>query len=159
MSLLANEVDLLRRVPLFAGIEPSKLRLLAYTSDVVTFRQGKRLFRKGDPGDAAFIIISGEAEVIVSTDSGEIPVAVLRDGDFLGEIAILCDVARTATVRARSELKTLKISKDTLLQIIRQFPEIGIEVMRTLAHRLSHTTAELVETQLRLRDAQAVSDG
>jgi CRP-like cAMP-binding protein len=156
MSLLTSEVDLLRRVPLFAAIEPNKLKLLAYTSDVVTFRLGQSLFRKGDYGDAAFIIISGEAEVIVSTASGEIPVAVLKDGDFLGEIAVLCDVARTATVRARTELKTLKINKDNLIEIIRQFPEVGVEVMRTLADRLSRTTAELVETQLKLRGIQAL---
>ena len=53
MSLLNNEVELLRRVPLFSGIDPAKLKLLAYTSDVVTYRAGQILFRGGDVGDAA----------------------------------------------------------------------------------------------------------
>ena len=147
MSLLSNEVELLRRVPLFAGMEPAKLKLLAYTSDVVTYRAGQVLFRRGDVGDAAYVIIQGDAEVSITTDTGEIPVAQLRDGDFLGEIAILCDTPRTATVTASSELKTLRIRKERFFELLRQFPEMAIELTRLLAERLTRTTAELVEAQ------------
>jgi len=150
VSLLKTEMELLRRVPLFAGVEPSKLKLLAYTSDPVTYHAGQVLFHKGDRGDAAYVIIRGQAEVSVPTDAGEIPLAVLRDGDFVGEIAILCDVPRTATVRARSELETLRISKEPFLQLIAQFPELAVGMLRTLADRLSRTTGELVEAQRQL---------
>ncbi len=149
MSLLSNEVELLRRVPLFSGIEPAKLKLLAYTSDVVTYNAGQVLFRMGDAGDAAYVIIQGAAEVSVSTDAGDIPVAHLKDGDFLGEIAILCDTPRTATVTASSELKTLRIRKEPFFELLRQFPEMAIEMTRLLAERLTRTTAELVETRKR----------
>jgi CRP-like cAMP-binding protein len=149
VSLLSNEVELLRRVPLFSGIEPAKLKLLAYTSDVVTYNPGQVLFRMGDAGDAAYVIIQGAAEVSVSTDAGDIPVAQLKDGDFLGEIAILCDTPRTATVTARSELKTLRIRKEPFFELLRQFPEMAIEMTRLLAERLTRTTAELVETRKR----------
>ena len=150
MSLLSNEVELLRRVPLFAGIDPAKLKLLAFTSDVVTYHAGQVLFRRGDVGDAAYVIITGDAEVSVATDSGEIPVAKLHDGDFLGEIAILCDTPRTATVRAASELKALRIRKEPFFELLRQFPEMAIEMTRLLAERLTRTTAELVEAQRKL---------
>ena len=149
MSLLSNEVELLRRVPLFAGIEPAKLKLLAYTSDVVTYHPGQVLFRMGDAGDAAYVIIEGAAEVSVATEAGDIPVAKLKDGDFLGEIAILCDTPRTATVTASSELKTLRIRKEPFFELLRQFPEMAIEMTRLLAERLTRTTAELVETRKR----------
>lgn len=147
MSLLSTEVDLLRRVPLFAGIEPSKLKLLAYTSDVVTYRPGQILFRKGDAGDAAYVIIAGDAEVSIPADSGEIPIAQLHDGDFLGEIAILCDTPRTATITARSELKALRIRKEPFIQLLHQFPDMAIQMTRILAERLTRTTAELVDAQ------------
>ena len=147
MSLLSNEVDLLRRVPLFAGMDPAKLKLLAYTSDVVTYRAGQVLFRRGDHGDAAYVIIQGDAEVSIPTDTGEVPVAHLRDGDFLGEIAILCDTPRTATVTASTDLKTLRIRKERFFELLRQFPEMAIELTRLLADRLTRTTAELVEAQ------------
>ncbi len=147
MSLLSNEVELLRRVPLFSGMDPAKLKLLAYTSDVVTYRAGQVLFRRGDVGDAAYVIIQGNAEVSITTDTGEIPVAHLRDGDFLGEIAILCDTPRTATVTASTDLKTLRIRKERFFELLRQFPEMAIELTRLLADRLTRTTAELVEAQ------------
>lgn len=150
MSLLSAEVELLRRVPLFSGIEPAKLKLLAFTSEVVTYRAGQVLFRKGDAGDAAYVIIRGDAEVSVTTPNGEIPVAQLHDGDFLGEIAILCDTPRTATVTASSELKTLRIRKEPFFELIKQFPEMAVEMTRLLADRLTRTTAELVEAQRQL---------
>jgi CRP/FNR family transcriptional regulator, cyclic AMP receptor protein len=150
VSLLKAEMELLRRVPLFSGVEPSRLKLLAYTSEPVMYHEGQVLFNKGERGDAAYVIVHGEAVVSVTTDAGEIPLAVLRDGDFVGEIAILCDVPRTATVTARSELQTLRIRKDSLLQLISQFPEIAIGMLRTLADRLSHTTGDLVEAQRQL---------
>ena len=149
MSLLNAEVDLLRRVPLFAGIDPSRLKLLAYTSDVVTYRQAQVLFKRGDVGDAAYVIIKGDAEVIVPSGDDEIPIAVLHDGDFVGEIAILCDTPRTATVRAKSELKALRIRKEPFFELLHQFPEMAVEMTRLLAERLTRTTAELVEAQRR----------
>src|SRR3546814_11309382 len=72
---LNEEVELLRRIPLFAKIEPSKLKLLAFTSQRLTYKPGDMLFRQGDPGDAAFVIIGGEANVIVDTPSGPLTVA------------------------------------------------------------------------------------
>ena len=147
MSLLSNEVELLRRVPLFSGIDPSKLKLLAYTSDVVTYRSGQVLFRKGDVGDAAYVIIKGDADVSIPAASGDVAVAQLHDGDFLGEIAILCDTPRTATVTARNELKALRIRKEPFFQLLHQFPEMAVEMTRLLAERLTRTTAELVEAQ------------
>jgi CRP/FNR family cyclic AMP-dependent transcriptional regulator len=150
VSLLKAEMELLRRIPLFSGVEPSRLKLVAYTSEPVVYHGGQVLFHKGDRGDAAYVIVRGEAVVSVPTDAGEIDVAVLKDGDFVGEIAVLCDVPRTATVRARTELETLRIRKEPLLQLIAQFPEIAIGMVRTLADRLSHTTGELVEAQRQL---------
>jgi CRP/FNR family transcriptional regulator, cyclic AMP receptor protein len=149
VSLLINEVELLRRVPLFSGIEPSKLKLLAFTSEVVTYHPGQVLFRKGDVGDAAYVIIKGGAQVTVTTDAGDIPVAELKDGDFLGEIAILCDTPRTATITASTELKTLRIRKEPFFELLKQFPEMAIEMTRLLAERLTRTTAELVEMRQR----------
>ena len=124
--MLNAEVDLLRRVPLFAGIESSRLKLLAYTSDVVTYQASQVLFKKGDVGDAAYVIIKGDAEVIIASDDGaEIPIAVLHDGDFVGEIAILCDTPRTATVRAKGELKALTHPQGAVLRTVASVPRDG----------------------------------
>lgn len=142
---LQQDVDLLRNIPLFAKIEPSKLKLLAFTAERLTFAEGDIVCRQGDEGDSAYIIIEGEADVIVATAGGPVIVATLRKNDFLGETAILCDVPRTATVQARTDLETLMISKDLFFQLVSQFPSMSIEIMRELARRVERTTAQLRE--------------
>ncbi len=147
MATLTEDVEILRRIPLFSGIDPAKLKLLAFASERMDYDQGQNLFRQGEVGDAAYVIVNGSADIIVETDDGEIPVAEFTDNAFIGEIAILCDVPRTATVRAKTKLEVLKIKKEHFLGLIKDFPELGIEVMRELASRLSNTTAELSQTR------------
>ena len=137
---LAEEVELLKRIPLFANIETSKLKLLAFTSERVSYKNGEVLFEQNAAGDSAYIIIEGSAEVIVDTPSGPKVVATVSKDDFVGEIAILCDVPRTATVRASSDLTTLRITKDLFFRMISEFPQMAVEIMRVLAQRLEKTT-------------------
>ena len=141
--MLHDEVDLLRRIPLFAQIEPAKLKLIAFTSERVAFDAGKVLFNQGDGANAAYVIVEGKAEVMVNSEAGPVTVAVLGPNDFFGEIAILCDVPRTATVRAQSRLVTLRISKDLFLRLIKEFPQMAVSIMRELAHRLEQTNNQL----------------
>lgn len=138
-----QEVELLRNIPLFSKIEPAKLKLLAFTSERLTYQADQVLCRQGDLGDAAYIIIEGEAAVRIGTGSGEIEVARLGKGDVVGEIAILCDVPRTATVSATERLTALKITKELFFRLINEFPQIAIEIMRELAARLERTNAQL----------------
>jgi CRP-like cAMP-binding protein len=150
---LNEEVELLRKIPLFAKIEPSKLKLLAFTSERLTFKPGDVLFRQGELGDAAYIIVSGNADVMVETPTGPLTVARIGSHDFVGEIAILCDVPRTATVRASSELVTLRIAKELFFRLVTEFPQMAVEIMRVLAQRLEKTTADLREANARLAKA------
>jgi CRP-like cAMP-binding protein len=149
--LLKDEVELLRRVPLFAGVAPSKLKLLAFTSDRVTYRPGDVLFKQGDSGDAAYVVLSGTADILVNAGGDEIKVATIESNSIIGEIAILCDVSRTATVKASAPLETLRIKKDQFIRLLAEFPEMAVEIMRVLADRLSRTTAELSEARSELR--------
>lgn len=140
---LVQEVEALRRVPLFREIEPRRLKLLAFTSERLTFRAGQDVVTQGDPGDAAYIILDGEADVLVITPSGPINVAQLGKNEVIGEIAILTGVPRTATVRAVTDLQALRIGKDTFFKLIADVPDMGLEIMKELARRLERTTAEL----------------
>ena len=142
---MQEEVELLRNIPLFAKIDPSKLKLLAFTSERLTYAAGEILFEQGDAGDAAYIIIGGEADVIVGTPGGPLVVATLKQNEIVGEIAILCDVPRTATVQAKTQLTSLRITKDLFFSLVVEFPEIAVEIMRELAHRLERTTTQLRE--------------
>ncbi len=141
---LHEEVEALRNIPLFAKIDASKLKLLAFTSERVNYDPGKDLFKQGDPGDAAYIILDGEADIIINTPGGELVVASMKKYDFVGDIAILCDVPRTATVRATKPLSTLVITKDLFFQLVTEFPDMSVEIMRELAQRLHKTTQDLL---------------
>ncbi len=140
---LNEEVELLRNIPLFSKIDPSKLKLLAFASERVIFGAGQELFHQGDSGDTAYIIIDGNADVLIDSPGGELAVAKIGKNELVGEIAILCDVPRTATLRADDQVTTLAISKDLFFQMVREYPDMGIEIMRELAQRLEQTNAQL----------------
>ncbi|WP_018900727.1 cyclic nucleotide-binding domain-containing protein [Rhizobium sp. 2MFCol3.1] len=143
---LRDEAEMLRRVPIFSKIEAAKLKLLAFASDRNIYTAGTALCHQGDRGDAAFVILSGNAEVYVHTPAGDMKVADVQPNSIVGEIAILCDTARTATVRAATEVEALRISKETFLKLVSDFPNIGVGMMRGLASRLAQTTSELTTT-------------
>jgi len=149
---IEQEVEALKNIPLFTNIEPSRLKLMAFASERMIFKAGQELFHQGDAGDAAYIFIDGEADVIVDTDDGPLVVATFGKNEFVGEIAILCDVPRTATITAKSELVTLKITKELFFNMVMDFPEMGVEVMRVLAHRIDKTTSQLTEARNALAD-------
>ncbi len=142
---LNEEVELLKRVPILAKIEPAKLKLLAFTSERVNFAGGQEICHQGDSGDALYVILGGVADVLIDTDKGQLRVAEMTKNDFFGEIAILCDVPRTATIKAREPLSTLKISKDTFYRLVAEVPQMAIEIMRELAHRVEDTNKKLRE--------------
>lgn len=148
---LTEEVALLKSIPLFAKIEPSKLKLLAFTSERLTFDPDQVLCKQGDPGDSAYVVIDGEVRISIdapTAPTGRIDLATLGPGAIVGEIAILCDVPRTATVTSTGKTVTLRISKELFFRLITEFPQIAVEVMRELAHRLEKTNLQLREARV-----------
>ena len=145
---LNEEVEILKGIPLFSKVEPAKLKLIAFTGERMNYAAGQELFHQGDVGDAMYVILAGSADVLLETPNGQIRVAELRKNSFVGDIAILSDVPRTATIKAREPLTTLKIYKDMFYRLVAEFPQMAIEMMRELAHRLE-------DTNQKLRDATA----
>ena len=142
---LNEEVEILKGVPIFSKMEPSKLKLLAFTGERMTFGTGQEVCHQGDPGDAMYVILGGVADVLIDSDRGQIRVAELKKNGFFGETAILCDAPRNATIKASESLLTLKISKDMFYRLVTEFPTMAIEMMRELAHRVEDTNQKLRE--------------
>lgn len=151
--ILNDEVELLRKVPLFSGVQPAKLKLLAFTSDRMVFTPGQELMRQGDVGDAAYLILSGEADIIIDSANGPLKVAQIGKNDFAGEMAILRGVPRSATVVAINEVTTLKITKEAFLQMLEDTPRIALEVLRVLTQRLEATTIDLSKAREKMHAA------
>ncbi len=150
---LNEEVEVLRRVSLFSGIEPAKLKLLAFTSKRMVFAQGQNLMRQGEMGNSAYLILSGEADVLLDMGTGPVKVAKVGRNSLVGEMAILRDQPRTATVTAATEVATLEITKESFFQLIEESPKIAIELMRILVRRLEATTLDLTGARAKLRSA------
>ena len=140
---LQQEFELLRRVPIFAEIEPAKLKLLAFMSERVGFDPGKTLMKQGDPADAAYLIIEGHAEVVLETPAGPITVATFGANDIAGEMGILANAPRAATVRATDRAIALRISKEPFMRMVREFPSMAVSIMQELAHRVESTNNQL----------------
>ena len=148
-----SEVDLLRKIPLFANIDTAKLKLLAFTSERLTFQSGAVLCREGERGDSAYLILSGKVAVNVNTPKGPVTVATLAEHNIVGEMALLGDIPRTATIVATEPVETLRIRKDQFFQLLRDLPQMTLEIMRELAVRLNNANRELSAAHVRLRDA------
>ena len=153
---LAQEYELLRRVPFFAEIEPAKLKLLAFMSERVGFDDGKFLCRQGDPGDAAYLIIEGEVDIVLEGSAGPLIVATLGSNEIVAEMAILCDAPRNASVRAKGRVVALRISKEPFMRMVREFPAMAVSIMRELAQRLDSTNNQL---RAALSDVRRLREG
>jgi CRP-like cAMP-binding protein len=140
---LEQEVELIRRVPIFSTIDPAMQKLLAFSSERLTYDDGQVMFRQGDPPDCAYIVMDGLVEISVPTPKGPLVVNTLGRNDVIGEIGIFGDVPRTATATAKSRLEVLRISRDVFVNVIRGNPDAAIALIRILADRLAKTTAQL----------------
>ena len=156
MSKLKEEVNLLRSIPVLAGLPANKLKLLAFASDHVNYKEGEILFEQGDMADAAYIVIDGVAEVLVTPEGANESnkVAELGANSFIGDMAIVADIPRTATIRAGSPLSTLKIRKDHLIDMVQDSPELALAILRELVDRLAKTTKDLSDARAELARSQ-----
>ena len=145
---LEQDVETLRNIPLFAGLPTPRLKLIAYTAEVVRFAPGEVIVQQGDPADAVYIVTEGEAEVWIRDAEGtEIHLATMGRNSLFGETAVICKGRRTATVKARDRVATFKIRDTLFLDLVRQSPEIGMQVMTVLAERVERTSNALLQHQ------------
>ena len=140
---LETEVQSLRQVPMFRDIDPARLKLLAFTSERVNFAEGQKFFQQGDAADAAYVVLQGKADVTIDSPRGDIKVAELGQNAIVGEMGILSDSPRSATIVAAAPTTALRIDKRVFLELLTQFPQMSIAVMRELASRLEKMNTQL----------------
>lgn len=140
---LDTEVQCLRQVPMFRDVDQAGLKLLAFTSECVQFAAGQRFFCQGDAADAAYVILEGRADVSLNTPTGEIKIAELGKNALVGEMGILLDSPRSATITAAGPTTALRIDKRVFLELLTQFPQMSLAIIREIASRLEKTTAQL----------------
>jgi CRP/FNR family transcriptional regulator, cyclic AMP receptor protein len=128
----ATKVDLIERVPLFAGLSKRELGQVASIADEIDLPADKLLIREGERGREFFVLLEGEAEV---KRKGR-KLATRRAGDFFGEIALVSNVPRTATVRTREPVRALVIRDVEFRALLQKAPAIAVKVLQAVADRL-----------------------
>ena len=127
------KVELLKNAPLFSECSKSELRALASSADELDLREGTVITREGRPGREFFVLIEGTARV---TKNGK-TVAQLGPGDWFGEIALLTNSPRTATVTATSAVDVLVITDRSFRRTVETMPSIALKILSSVGDRLA----------------------
>jgi len=144
---LAEETDLLRKIPMFAKMETSKLKLLAFASEMVSFEDGDIVFHSGDTADYAYVIMEGAVDIITETESGPIVTFTLSQNQLIGELGVLNNTPRIATLVAHGDLLAMKITAEMFFRILRENSEVALDVIRMLSDKVTRTNEQLEALQ------------
>jgi CRP-like cAMP-binding protein len=131
-----QKVELIKRAPLFWHCSKRELQQIAQIADEIDLREGKEMTRQGERGREFFVLLEGDAEVVKDGRS----INRLGSGDFFGEIALVSDTPRTATVTATSPVRALVITDRSFRRLMADQPEIQSKVLAALAARLAPET-------------------
>jgi predicted acylesterase/phospholipase RssA/CRP-like cAMP-binding protein len=130
--------ELLAEVPMFASLAPATREAVAQRTSVVAVPAGEWLFRQGDEGDALYVLRTGRLEIVDETPGRE-PVVLreLRTGSAVGELALVCESRRTASVRVRRDARLLRVGRDEFEAILVDSPAFSRSLLRTLGEWLA----------------------
>jgi CRP/FNR family transcriptional regulator, cyclic AMP receptor protein len=127
------KVELIKRVPLFAHCSKKELGLVAQIADEIDLAEGKTLMREGDRGREFFVLVEGNADVRRRNRK----VNTLAKGDFFGEIALVSQRPRTATVTTTSPVRALVVTEQSFRSLLDRAPDVQRKVLQALADRVA----------------------
>ena len=113
--------------------------MLAFTSEQVTYAAGDTVFRQGDLGDRAYVVLEGNVDVVIEAESGERAVAQIGKHQLFGEMALLANRPRTTTIRAASDTRLLALRQDVFVRLVEEDAATALGITRVLIDRLANT--------------------
>jgi CRP/FNR family transcriptional regulator/CRP/FNR family cyclic AMP-dependent transcriptional regulator len=133
--------ELLAEVPLFEGLSDADLNVVAQRVRQISRKENSAIFHRNDPGVALYVIVNGKIKIHNETpDGGDAIIAILNDGEFFGELAVLDGEERSADATTLEPTEMLMLTKDDFHDIIHRNPRISVRILATLAGRLRRTT-------------------
>ncbi len=143
----ASRAAALRTVPLLAELRPDGIARLAELARIVDVAQGAILMREGEEADGLFVVLEGRLEVTKRVGEDDLQVGAVGPGEVVGEMALLEQGPRTATVRAVEAGRTLFIAREAFIGLMTTDPGIALAMVQTLARRLRSTQAMLEQRE------------
>lgn len=136
--------QLLKEVPLFSGLSESDLEALSAIVSRRQYTKSETLFHQGDPGEEFLVLTSGSVKVeLMNTDGKELTLTILTPYQFLGELALLDDVPRSATVVALEPSEFLAINKKDFARVLESYPSMAVPMLRQLTKRVRILTDDI----------------
>jgi CRP/FNR family transcriptional regulator, cyclic AMP receptor protein len=145
---LDENLEILRRIPIFSAIPLQRLKLYAYLSKRVSFRAGQFIFRQREIGDRGYIIVSGRVQVIREFPDHSVLLNEFKEGDFFGGLALLSDINRLFSVRSVTSLECLTWDRESFQKLLIQFPEVALQILDMMIKRIIQMEEKLLQTQL-----------
>jgi CRP-like cAMP-binding protein len=127
-----SKIDLLKKVPLFAGCSKAELAELATQTDELALGEGRVLAREGQSGREFFVLVDGTVRITKNKRK----LADLGPGEWFGEIALITRGPRTATVTASSPVRVLVLTDRAFRQVVQRVPSIALKVLASVGERL-----------------------
>lgn len=143
--MVSRTSDLIRKIDFFEPLDDRSVGKIAQVCIPREYCTGDHIVRQGDPGLGLYFITDGRVKVEIERDGLRSPVAELRAGDFVGEISLIDNKPRTANVVCLSDASCLLLTRDSFQKILKQYPEIAVQMLRGLAGRLRDTNLQLSE--------------
>jgi CRP-like cAMP-binding protein len=139
-----DRIDITKKLQesqLFKEVELVYLEQLVQVMTHTTYPKGTLLFRRNDPGDSVYIILTGQIRIFTEDNQGnELTITHYSDGQVFGELSLLDQQPRSASADAATDLEVLILDREHFLSFLNEHPGIGLSMMRSLTHRVRYTT-------------------
>ncbi|HET7009220.1 MAG TPA: ATP-binding protein [Anaerolineales bacterium] len=135
--------EVLQELPLFAGLTQADLDMLEARSQTISLAPGEVLMQEGTPGGSLYVILEGEFEIVKRSGAQDVLLAVRGPGEVIGEMSLLDQTPRTATVRALAASKLMEIHHEAFQHLLQGSPGAAVSILRTITSRLRNTEAML----------------
>ncbi|HVO84533.1 MAG TPA: cyclic nucleotide-binding domain-containing protein [Syntrophobacteria bacterium] len=137
ISEFQANLEILRQLQFFSGLSIEALKLAAYLSARQNFRASDLLFKQDDRDGTAFYIVSGEAGITRDEERGGTVLRTYGRGEFLGGLALVCDMRRLFTLRALTAMTCVTLTRDRFTKVLEQFPEVTAKILQTIAEAIN----------------------
>lgn len=111
----------------------------------IRVRQGDTIFMEGEQGDSMYVIVEGQVQIVRRGARAPVVLATLQPGAFFGEMAVVDRSERTATAVAATDATLLAVGASELEVLLKQQPDVGAKMIRTLVRRLKYTTNQVMD--------------
>lgn len=147
MIRVKAEAEAFRKVPLFADADRAHLQVIAFSSERADFAKGQSIITQGAQGGAAYLLLSGKAQIFIKENGETRAVGVAEAGAFLGELAMIANIPYSISVIALEPVSAARITRSLFMRVVTEFPEFGARVHAALAKKLNSATTELLGTK------------